>query len=45
MKYTEANPWMWGVYVVVIGLPLAIAIFFMCSSGKVEKSQTQLIVA
>lgn len=29
---------MWGVYVVVIGLPLAIAIFFLCSSGKVRNA-------
>lgn len=29
---------MWGVYVVVIGLPLAIAIFFLCSSSKVIAS-------
>ncbi|XP_059616199.1 calnexin-like [Phlebotomus argentipes] len=34
VNYTNENPWMWGVYVVVVGLPLSIAIFFLCSSSK-----------
>lgn len=32
MKFTNENPWMWAVFVVVVGLPLAIFIYLACSS-------------
>ncbi|XP_065073374.1 calnexin-like isoform X2 [Ochlerotatus camptorhynchus] len=32
MKFTNENPWMWAVLLVVVGLPLAIFIYLACSS-------------
>jgi calnexin len=36
VKFTNENPWMWAVYLVVFGLPLSIILFLVCSK-KDEK--------
>lgn len=33
LKLTNDNPWMWAVFVVVVGLPLAIVIYLACSKS------------
>lgn len=33
-KYTNKNPWLWAVYIVVIGLPVVLFISFCCTSSK-----------
>ncbi|GAB6033237.1 Signal peptide, CUB and EGF-like domain-containing protein 2 [Chamberlinius hualienensis] len=47
IKYTNANPWLWAVYVVLVALPAVLIIVFCCSSddkssktdvGKAKKS-------
>lgn len=35
MNYTNKNPWMWGVYVVAIGLPVVLIFSFCCGSSQV----------
>jgi len=37
MNYTNKNPWLWGVYVVVIGLPLVLIVSCCCSSSEREE--------
>ena len=32
LNYTNKNPWLWGVYVVVIGLPIVLIFSFCCNS-------------
>lgn len=32
MKFSNENPWMWAVLLVVVGLPLAIFVYLACSS-------------
>lgn len=34
IKYSNAHPWLWAVYVVVIGLPLVLLFTFCCSQDK-----------
>uniref|UniRef100_A0A182PRF1 Calnexin n=1 Tax=Anopheles epiroticus TaxID=199890 RepID=A0A182PRF1_9DIPT len=36
LKYCNSNPWMWAVLIVVVGLPVAIMIYLMCLSKKVD---------
>jgi len=40
LKYTNSNPWLWAVYVVVVALPIVLIVVFCCSSedksAKVE---------
>ncbi|XP_055939197.1 calnexin-like [Argiope bruennichi] len=33
-KYTNKNPWLWAVYLVVIGLPVVLFISFCCTSSR-----------
>ncbi|XP_054717825.1 calnexin-like [Uloborus diversus] len=33
-KYTNKNPWLWAVYLVVIGLPIVLFISFCCTSPR-----------
>ncbi|CAL1280656.1 unnamed protein product [Larinioides sclopetarius] len=33
-KYTNKNPWLWAVYLVVIGLPVVLFISFCCTSTR-----------
>lgn len=33
-KYTNKNPWLWAVYVVVIGLPVVLFISFCCTTSR-----------
>uniref|UniRef100_T1IU60 Calnexin n=1 Tax=Strigamia maritima TaxID=126957 RepID=T1IU60_STRMM len=35
--YTNARPWLWAVYVVVIGLPIVLIFAFCCGSSETEK--------
>jgi len=37
INYTNKNPWLWGVYVVVIGLPLVLIVSCCCSSSEKEE--------
>ncbi|XP_053675226.1 calnexin-like isoform X1 [Anopheles nili] len=39
LKYCNSNPWMWAVLVVVVGLPVAIMIYFMCFAKADAKAQ------
>ena len=32
MNYTNKNPWLWAVYVIVVGLPLVLIFTFCCNS-------------
>merc|ERR1711956_51456 len=34
LNYSNRNPWLYAVYVVVIGLPLVLIITFCCSGSK-----------
>ena len=36
LRYTNAHPWLWAVYLVVIGLPLVLIITFCCGSSQVQ---------
>ncbi|KAL5290166.1 CANX family protein [Megaselia abdita] len=35
INYTNENPWLWGVYIVVIGTPLSFIFYTVCCSKKV----------
>lgn len=35
MNYTNKNPWMWGVFVIAIGLPVVLIFSFCCGSSQV----------
>ncbi|KAL3215902.1 hypothetical protein MRX96_033374 [Rhipicephalus microplus] len=37
VKYTNKYPWLWAVYVIVLGLPLVLIITFCCSSSQDKK--------
>ena len=37
LNYSNRNPWLYAVYVVVIGLPLVLIITFCCSSSSTKK--------
>ena len=37
LTYSNRNPWLYAVYVVVIGLPLVLVITFCCSSSPTPK--------
>ncbi|XP_052892680.1 calnexin-like isoform X1 [Anopheles moucheti] len=39
LKYCNSNPWMWAVLLVVVGLPVAIMIYFMCFSKADAKAE------
>lgn len=41
MKFTNENPWMWAVLLVVVGLPLAIFVYLACSSKAVPPTSAQ----
>ena len=34
MDYSNKNPWLYAVYVVLVGLPLVLIITFCCSGDK-----------
>lgn len=40
MKYANKNPWMWAVYLFVIGIPLVLFIAFCCVSPVKKPSDT-----
>jgi len=37
IKYTNKHPWLWAVYVVVIGLPIVLIFVFCCTSSDDKK--------
>uniref|UniRef100_A0A336MBZ8 CSON014864 protein n=1 Tax=Culicoides sonorensis TaxID=179676 RepID=A0A336MBZ8_CULSO len=41
VKYTNANPWLWAVYVVAIGLPITILLYVCCSSSAPKKEKPE----
>ena len=34
LNYSNRNPWLYAVYVVVVGLPLVLIVTFCCSGSK-----------
>ncbi|XP_055540341.1 calnexin-like isoform X2 [Wyeomyia smithii] len=40
LKYTNENPWMYAVLIIVVGLPLAILFYLACSSKTSPQSPT-----
>lgn len=42
MSYTSKNPWLWGVYVIAVGLPIVLIFSFCCNS---QEKQDQLRAA
>lgn len=38
--FTNENPWMWAVYVIVVGIPLALIVFFMSNKEKLHTKKT-----
>jgi len=40
VNYSNKNPWLYAVYVVVIGLPLVLIITFCCSGGDSKKEES-----
>ncbi|XP_044727577.1 calnexin-like isoform X2 [Chrysoperla carnea] len=41
LRYTHDNPWIWAVYVLAIGLPLVLIIFFCCSPSSPKDKDEQ----
>ncbi|KFB48341.1 AGAP005032-PB-like protein [Anopheles sinensis] len=39
LKYCNNNPWMWAVLVVVVGLPVALLIYFLCFAKADAKAE------
>lgn len=39
VKYTNNHPWLWAVYIVVIGLPLVLIVVFCCSSEEKQEQK------
>ena len=37
LDYSNKNPWLYAVYVVLIGLPLVLIITFCCASSSTDK--------
>nr|CAD7443778.1 unnamed protein product [Timema bartmani] len=37
INYTNEQPWLWAVYVVLIGLPIVLILVFCCGSSSQEK--------
>lgn len=35
-NYTNAHPWLWAVYLVVIALPLVLILTFCCGGSQVD---------
>ncbi|OXA53227.1 calnexin [Folsomia candida] len=40
LNYTNAHPWLWAVYVLVIALPIVLIFTFCCGSSQDKKSET-----
>uniref|UniRef100_U5EYL6 Putative calnexin n=1 Tax=Corethrella appendiculata TaxID=1370023 RepID=U5EYL6_9DIPT len=45
VKFTNDNPWMWAVYIVVIGLPISISLYFACSPKKDKPTNAKKVDA
>jgi len=39
VAYTNEQPWLWAVYVIVIGLPIVLILVFCCGSSSKEKEE------
>ncbi|PSN40860.1 Calnexin [Blattella germanica] len=39
VNYTNEQPWLWAVYVIVIGLPIVLVLAFCCGSSSQEKEE------
>lgn len=39
VKYTNKHPWLWAVYVIVIGLPIVLFISFCCTTTSKENKE------
>uniref|UniRef100_A0A1W7RAW3 Calnexin n=1 Tax=Hadrurus spadix TaxID=141984 RepID=A0A1W7RAW3_9SCOR len=39
VKYTNKHPWLWAVYVIVIGLPIVLFISFCCTTSTKESKE------
>lgn len=42
VHYTNKHPWLWAVYVVVIGLPLVLFFVFCCTPSEEKKQKQKL---
>ncbi|XP_054262278.1 calnexin-like isoform X1 [Macrosteles quadrilineatus] len=38
-RYTNEHPWLWAVYVVVIGLPIVLVVFLCCSGSSSQEKE------
>ncbi|XP_023238032.1 calnexin-like, partial [Centruroides sculpturatus] len=45
VKYTNKHPWLWAVYVIVIGLPIVLFISFCCTSSTSQEKKEEAIRA
>uniref|UniRef100_A0A2M4BHQ3 Putative calnexin n=1 Tax=Anopheles marajoara TaxID=58244 RepID=A0A2M4BHQ3_9DIPT len=43
LKYCNANPWMWAVLIVFVGLPMAVIMYFICFSKGDAKTVSGLM--
>uniref|UniRef100_A0A2M3Z340 Putative calnexin n=1 Tax=Anopheles braziliensis TaxID=58242 RepID=A0A2M3Z340_9DIPT len=43
LKYCSANPWMWAVMIVVVGLPMAVMMYFVCFAKSDAKTVSGLM--
>ncbi|ETN63791.1 calnexin [Anopheles darlingi] len=43
LRYCSANPWMWAVLVVFVGLPMAIMMYFICFAKSDAKAVSGLM--
>ena len=41
MDYSNKNPWLYAVYVVLVGLPAVLIITFCCYGGDKDKKGTK----
>ncbi|PNF39812.1 Calnexin [Cryptotermes secundus] len=39
VTYTNEQPWLWAVYVIVIGLPIVLVLVFCCGSSSQDKEE------
>jgi len=43
VTYTNEQPWLWAVYVIVIGLPIVLVLVFCCGSSSQEKDEQRRV--
>ncbi|XP_021940571.1 calnexin-like isoform X2 [Zootermopsis nevadensis] len=43
VTYTNEHPWLWAVYVIVIGLPIVLVLVFCCGSSNQEREEQRRV--